>query len=1275
MQQKNFLLNFLLCCLCGFTLFCSVLLHATPQVYSRFHHITNHTDISPIATSITQDQGGMLWLGTQHGLYRFDGSQSRVFRADPEDDVSLSADWVTSLLVDDTGILWVGTRYGGLNQYNPKTGHFHRVPLPAPYKDTVVEISVVYQDQQQGIWLGTYGAGLFYWDKTNNELKAVSLPAEIDGVSTHFINDVVIDDNQQLWLAIGDAPLRSKGQARGGLIYWDLARRSGRAWHPDNSGLSDDTVTRLLLDQQQQLWLTTFYSGLWRLDIDQPDLQQVEGPAAWQGRGQLTDLVMTSKGDLWVSSYDAGLWHSPALTRQWQHFPHHAEVSYGVPSPALTNLMIDQQQSLWLVSQAGFSQLSQYAQQVRTLPSGGSQANLLPANDIFGIDATNLSEVWLANRAGGVARFNSQTRQLQHYPLPDDERSPTLTRTIVNDHETIWVGTDKGVYQLQPDTGDWVPFSLGLHRTEKPNIALIKRDRDNQLWIGTRGQGVIVLDQQRQQVAHYHPDSADASIPIAVINDLTQDDDGFIWIGSPDQGVVRLNPHSNQYDYWYQQDNNQHGLLYNGIQLIYQQNGHIWLRAGNVNHRWLGEGAQPAFKAYTSDEAIDDELIKADEFRLLYRLHWLQSQQSIMKLGPMHGLQDNTWIGALAINEGILFRGGAQGLDYYPIDQLPHEQFIPEVQLTRLSLFNQEQVPGESEILPVALPYLEHLQLNYQQDMFSLNFIAPNFIQPQLLQYRYRLQGFDRDWLLAAFNERVATYTRLPPGQYQFEVAVRVTGGEWQAPKTLAIQVLPPWWMTWWFRSLMMAMVLFSLWGWLHFKMRSERLMRQQLQQQVAERTQALKEKHDALQASNQDLMLLQQISREINASLDLDQVLSRCHHMLSELLDVHVMVIGLQRPATQEIEFVFWLEDGEMVPNFSVAIDNHETLPALCFQRKQEIHVDQRSDFLHYFSSIPEPLRGEPMQTVLYIPLLVNQQAVGVFSVQSPEPAAYNTSQLNLLRTLANTIAIAVVNADTFTRLQQTQQQLVTQEKMASLGGLVAGVAHEINTPLGICVTATSHLHAEYKQVQQAVANKTLRQSQFDRFLQHLADGLKILDVNTERAAALVHSFKQVSVDQSNDSLRDINVADYLQELLLSLQPQLKKQHCQLRLDCAESIEWTTDAGALAQIVTNLVMNSLHHAFKDTAEPCITLSIEVVGKVLQLNYQDNGCGMTGHELERLFEPFYTTQRGAGGTGLGAHIVYNLVTARFNGQIRALSQPGQGLLYKISLPIDDTNKL
>lgn len=429
-----------------------------------------------------------------------------------------------------------------------------------------------------------------------------------------------------------------------------------------------------------------------------------------------------------------------------------------------------------------------------------------------------------------------------------------------------------------------------------------------------------------------------------------------------------------------------------------------------------------------------------------------------------------------------------------------------------------------------------------------------------------------------------------------------------------------------------------------------------------------MQDKHQALQRSYQDVTLLQQISREITASLDLKQVLTRCHYHLSEILDAHVLLIGIYRETEHKLDFAFWMEDNQLAPRFDIDLDQTWTPGVICFNQQREILIGCQADFLRYLPQMPDPLYGALTQSVLYFPLTVSGKAVGVFSVQSLDEHAYSESQIDLLRTLASYVAISVANADSFEQLQLTQQQLITQEKMASLGALVAGVAHEINTPLGICVTATSHLQVEMELIQQAADNKTLQQSQFQRFLQHLKDGLKILQVNTTRAADLVQSFKQVSVDQSNVSLREFSLLGYMQDVLLTLKPQLHKAGCKMELQCPDDIVLYTDAGAIAQIITNLVMNALIHGLSQQPEPRIQISFLQEGRLVILKFSDNGIGVDPRALEHIFEPFYTTRRNNGGTGLGTHIVFNLVNGSLRGQIDVHSQPGQGLHYKITFP-------
>jgi len=252
---------------------------------------------------------------------------------------------------------------------------------------------------------------------------------------------------------------------------------------------------------------------------------------------------------------------------------------------------------------------------------------------------------------------------------------------------------------------------------------------------------------------------------------------------------------------------------------------------------------------------------------------------------------------------------------------------------------------------------------------------------------------------------------------------------------------------------------------------------------------------------------------------------------------------------------------------------------------------------------------------------------------------------------------------------LQEAQSELVRQEKLASLGRLVAGVAHEINTPLGICVTATSHLVQEVKLTREEMAAGALTEDSLLAFLEIVDQSLRIMTSNTQRAAALVRSFKQVAVDQSSDDVRGFNLKRYLDEVLLSLQPKLKGRPLKLVVACPADLEVTSLPGALSQIVTNLVVNSLVHGFErdQTGNIRITASLEG-GDTVLLDYSDDGMGMGKDTLEKLFDPFFTTRRGQGGSGLGAHILYNLVTGALKGQVKVDSAPGMGLHYRLRFP-------
>ena len=250
---------------------------------------------------------------------------------------------------------------------------------------------------------------------------------------------------------------------------------------------------------------------------------------------------------------------------------------------------------------------------------------------------------------------------------------------------------------------------------------------------------------------------------------------------------------------------------------------------------------------------------------------------------------------------------------------------------------------------------------------------------------------------------------------------------------------------------------------------------------------------------------------------------------------------------------------------------------------------------------------------------------------------------------------------------LAQTHEQLLQSEKMAALGGLVAGVAHEINTPVGIVVTSASVLTRDTKILRLAYQNG-LSEEELEDYLSTAEQSALLIETNATRAADLIQSFKQVAVDQTAGEQRQINLRDYLGETLTSLTPSLKQAATMVQVSGADDLVVTTYPGALAQILTNLVLNSLIHGFDNRAAGQIHINVAARNDHIVLSYADNGKGIPPELRSKVFEPFFTTRRDQGGSGLGLHILYNLVTRTLGGSVRIDAAADGGALFVIEFP-------
>ena len=266
-----------------------------------------------------------------------------------------------------------------------------------------------------------------------------------------------------------------------------------------------------------------------------------------------------------------------------------------------------------------------------------------------------------------------------------------------------------------------------------------------------------------------------------------------------------------------------------------------------------------------------------------------------------------------------------------------------------------------------------------------------------------------------------------------------------------------------------------------------------------------------------------------------------------------------------------------------------------------------------------------------------------------------------------------AVVEVKKINReLIRTQNQLIESEKMSQIGVLVAGVAHEVNTPIGVCVTATSILEERTKVLIEAYEKNKLSKTVLEGFIENTQNCIDILSKNTERAADLIHSFKSISVDQSSEQKRQILIQDYLDLILRSLQTELQRKQVEVELTGQLDTTIETYPGALSQILSNLILNSLKHGFDGEQTSPRQISINVLlseDNHLDITFKDNGKGVPAESLPKLFEPFYTTGRQSGGSGLGLSIVYNLATQKLGGRINCYCESGSGLTVFIEFPV------
>ncbi|MFN3996597.1 ATP-binding protein [Algoriphagus sp.] len=570
------------------------------------------------------------------------------------------------------------------------------------------------------------------------------------------------------------------------------------------------------------------------------------------------------------------------------------------------------------------------------------------------------------------------------------------------------------------------------------------------------------------------------------------------------------------------------------------------------------------------------------------------------------------------------------------------------------------------------------------ENSLRFEFAAPYFEEEKKTKYQTYLEGFDADWVDWNDN-RFKEYTNLSPGAYTFHVRAMAFTGRVSEEAFFSFVVLPPWYATWWaylIYFLLFVGLITAIVKWRSQKLKAEN---QILEERVKERT-------AELEKSYHNVELLGEIGRKITASLSAEKIIATVYANVNALMEASVFGIGIYHEETQTLDFPATYENGEALNPYSNSIKDPNRLSALCFNTGNEIVINNlNEEYGKYLQKMPTPSKGEAPVSLIYLPLKVKGKMFGVITVQSFTKNAFSEYHLYMLRTIGVYTAIALENAESFQNLQQTlgslkatQSQLIQSEKMASLGELTAGIAHEIQNPLNF-VNNFSELNKELVQE----ANEELAKGEIEEakaILKDIGENAEKIHHHGKRADSIVKGMLAHSRSSSGERMHtDINALadEYLRLSYHGLRAKDKGFFAEFTTELDSDLP---KVNVVPQDMGRVLLNLINNAFQACAgkdlpgfvdddkenlaglTPMVTVSTKNLGDKIEISVQDNGPGIPDSIKEKIFQPFFTTKPAGSGTGLGLSLSYDIVKAH-GGELKVDSEVGKGTTFRVLLPV------
>lgn len=968
---------------------------AQPGEGLRFHHYTQEDGLAQnTVQAIVQDRHGFIWLGTDDGLHRFDGYEMVVYQARPGELDGLQSDSVLALQVDGSGNLWIGTYGGGVSRLDISAGTFthfrHADGNPQSLRSDFVYRLAINPDGT--LWVLT-DKGLDLLDPGTGNVTRFPY-GEATGLVTEEVWSFLVDSQGTTWIA-----------AINGLFVFDPAsRRFSRfgAGDPRYAAFHDHTVLALEETATGELLVAT-RTGLHRLDAAREPVAHFGPEAFGLPAGSdvyLSRVLATSTGEIWASFYGSGVYWWDSESDRFRQYRHDPSDRWSLSDDVVLALLEDRTGIVWLGTETGgVNTFNPATRAFRHFRYQKDDPNSLPNRVVWSVIEDHGGDLWIATD-GGLSRLDRERGKYTHFRHdPEDEHSissPFVYDVIEDEQGRIWAGTLDGINRLDSRNGTFrrYRFSEGVADVAYANSISFLLSRDGDIWAGT-GEGIFMLDPETGEYRQFLREGVDDSGNFFTAAAPARA--GGWWLGT-ENGVVRFDPVAGQFLESYVAGTE--GVLSHPfiIDLLETSDGTLWVATdyklnridpdGKVTHIGVGQGL-PNNTIYSLLEDGEGDL-------------WIGTNNGLAEYDPRNGevhvyyasdgLQANEFNGAARFRSqsGEMFFGGINGFTAFRPSEITYNVEPPAVAITKFFRFNRP--------FPLDRPIhaLDSLALSWRDSVIGFEFAAFDFAAPLKNRFRYRLEGFDRQWLETAGHNHV-TYTNLDPGRYLLRVQGANRHGVWSEDEAqLAIEIAPPPWLTWWAYALYVLAALGLLSAALRFHFT-----------RLAERHQL-----EHAQQKRQWAETLQQLTQALAASLDGRQVAEELLENLRTMVAFRKAVLFVEQGVEVHVAGAKGVRDEQM--------KSLESMPAECSRFFAEVRHGRRARIIMRHDVQLPVLQDDmaPAAQILAVPAYSRSDEFALLLIGRDTPP-FSEQERDIVSAFLTQALVAIDNARLFAEVQ----------------------------------------------------------------------------------------------------------------------------------------------------------------------------------------------------------------------------------------------------------------